>query len=389
MQITTWHISIKLIFEHNRYTFLSLHGEQTRDISKESVKKILGCRDPDNWFAAHKCDDCGDVKKVAFSCKCRFCNSCGTPQSDLRINRLVQWRPTHLHYFHLAFTIPEELRDFFKTHRRALVLLREVSVQAIIYFYKKKYKVNPWVLAVIHTFWAKLNWNPHIHLIVSAWWFREDGVYKYVDFIPYMWVLASWKYYLLKRIKEWVYAHVKRNKIEWIRLCNVLYSQKGDNDKDKSWYIYFSDKATSFTRVLSYIGRYLKRPTISESRILMYDGGSVTFQYKDKYDDENKVLSVDAYEFIWLLVQHIPNKHFHMISYHGIFANRCKKKYLSLLRTYFNNSCKLPEIVVHTKYADRKYCYTWKDPRVCECWWRYFLYSIVVPWYLPKYFDSW
>ena len=86
--------------------------------------------------------------------------------------------------------------------------------------------------------------------------------------------------------------------MKWIRLCNVLYSQKDDNDECKSWYIYFSDKATSFRRVLTYIGRYLKRPTISESRILKYDGGSVTFQYKDKYDNENKVLSVDAYEFI-------------------------------------------------------------------------------------------
>jgi len=201
MQITTWRISIKLIFEHNRYTFLSFYGDQTRDISKESVKKILWCRDSENWFASHKCDDCGDVKRVAFSCKCRFCNSCGTPQSDLRISRLIEWRPAHLHYFHLAFTIPEELRCFFKTHRRALVLLREVAVQAITYFYMKKYGAKPWVLAVIHTFWAKLNWNPHIHLIITAWWFKEDGVYKYIDFIPYLWVLASWKYYLLKRIK--------------------------------------------------------------------------------------------------------------------------------------------------------------------------------------------
>gem|GEM_PF-4604921 len=51
----------------------------------------------------------------------------------------------------------------------------------------------------------------------------------------------------------------------------MLFKQKDDSDKLKSWYIYFSKKATSFTVVLTYIGRYLKRPTISQSRILEYD----------------------------------------------------------------------------------------------------------------------
>ena len=35
---------------------------------------------------------------------------------------------------------------------------------------------------------------------------------------------------------------------------------------------------------MSYIGRYLKRPILSQSRILAYDRENVTFSYKDKYD---------------------------------------------------------------------------------------------------------
>jgi hypothetical protein len=389
MQTITWSISIKSIFKDNRTSFVDLYGDKTRSVCHDSVDKILSCRDLEHWFASFKCEDCNCIKQVAFSCKNRFCNSCWTPASDLRLANLVSRRPDDLHYFHLAFTIPKELRWFFRTHRRALSLLPKVATQAIMYFFKKKYKIKPWVLCVIHTFWAQLNRNPHVHLIVTAWWFCDEYYYKYVTFIPYEWVLASWKYYLLKEIKLRVYTHVKSRKLHRIKLCNILYQQKNDSDKLKSWYIYFSKKATSFTIVLTYIGRYLKRPTISQSRILEYDWSNVTYQYTDKYDNVDKTNTVSALKFIWLLIQHIPNKHFHMISYHGIFANRCKKLYLYLLRTYFYTGCMTAGPAIYTNYADRRYAYTWIDPRVCPCWGRYYLYSIIIPGYPPKYFDSW
>lgn len=388
MQTITWHISIKKIFEDNRINFVKQYWDKTRDICFESVQKILLCWDPASWFASFKCDDCWSLKQVPFSCKSRFCNSCWTPASDQRITRLVSRRPQHLHYFHLAFTIPSELRPFFRSNRSALSLLPKVASQAIFYFFKEKYNILPWILSVIHTFWAKLNRNPHVHLIITAWWFDPDDYYLPANFIPYRWILTSRKYYLLKHIKQRVYTNKPSTWKKRISLCNKLYKQKNSNDKAKSRYIYFSKKATSFTMVLTYVGRYLKRPTISQSRILSYDWEQVRFQYKDKYDWLSKVSTVPVLEFIWILIQHIPNKYFHMIYYHWIFANRCKNLYLWLLNTYFNNSSKTPEATIHSSYADRCYAYTWKDPRVCSCWWKYFLFAIIIPGYPPKYFDS-
>ncbi len=72
--------------------------------------------------------------------------------------------------------------------------------------------------------------------------------------------------------------------------------------------------------VVKYIGRYLGRPVIAASRIDNYDGDSVTFHY-NRHEDERYVQeSIPVMEFIQRLIQHIPQKHYKMIRYGGIYA---------------------------------------------------------------------
>lgn len=68
------------------------------------------------------------------------------------------------------------------------------------------------------------------------------------------------------------------------------------------------------------IGRYLGRPVIATSRIDSYDGDSVTFHYNRHEDDQLMIETLPALEFIARLTQHIPEKHFKMIRYYGIYA---------------------------------------------------------------------
>lgn len=382
METITWSISIKKILEDNRMSFLSQYWNLTRDVCFQSVNKVLNCGDPTLWFATYRCDDCSHNIHIPFSCKSRFCSSCSKPQSDNRFNRLVARRPSWVQYYHLAFTIPEELRSFFKRHRKALKLLPLIASQAIQYYYSKQW-CKAWILAVIHTFWAKLNWNPHTHLIITDWWFAENWRYKKVPFIPYKLILASRKRYLLKSLKERCYGNLQNPKSE-IKQLNFLYQQENDDGNEKSRYIYFSKKAASFKVVFTYIGRYLKRPVIGQSRILKYENDTVVFRYKDKYDNEMKKITLPAIDFIWQLIQHIPEKNFPMIYYYWIFANRCKKKYLLLLYTYL---WKWPiELYSSKNYRERKSRYMRHDPFACSCWGQYILFSIRILWYPKKYF---
>ncbi len=72
--------------------------------------------------------------------------------------------------------------------------------------------------------------------------------------------------------------------------------------------------------VVKYIGRYLGRPVIATSRIDNYDGENVTFHYNRHEDDSYVEETLPAMDFMKRLIRHIPEKHFKMIRYGGLYA---------------------------------------------------------------------
>jgi len=223
--------------------------------------------------------------------------------------------------------------------------------------------------------------------MVTSWWITKEKLYKTVEYLPYVWVISSWQTHLIRNLKNWCDENLtgKEHQDEK-RFLNTFYKEKNIDGNEKSRYVYFSKKANNFEVVLSYIGRYLKRPIIAQSRILAYDGKNVTYSYKDKYDNIVKEITVTAIDFIWNLIQHIPNKFFKMINYAWIFSNRCKNKYLKIINNYYNTTPKMPKIAKN--FRERIFYFTGKDPLKCSCWWYFHKYQTIIPWYKPKYFDS-
>ena len=72
--------------------------------------------------------------------------------------------------------------------------------------------------------------------------------------------------------------------------------------------------------ILTTSGRYLGRPVIATSRIDKYDGENVTFHYNRHEDDQYVEETIPAIDFIKRLIRHIPEKHFKMIRYGGLYA---------------------------------------------------------------------
>ena len=387
MEITTWLISIKYIFENNRNIFKIKNEGLIRKNTINNVEKILNCWSQDIWFTTYKCDECGELKHIAFTCKSRFCNSCSQPQSDIRMGKIISRRPSSLLYNHIVFTIPEELRSFFKRHRNSLNVLPYTAANAIMHFLKDQ-KITPWILAVIHTFWAKLNRNPHTHLIVTNGAFHKKWYFKDNVFLPYKGIATSRTAFLVKNLKDRIYKNVPWDTcMQEIRFINDFYDYHSKISGEKSnRNVHFPDKPCSFTEVVGYVWRYVKRPVIAQSRILDYDGENVTFNYTDKRDKLVKNITCSSIEFMELLLQHIPNLNFHMIYYYWIFANRCKKKYLRIIKIYYSHEQKMPRIAKN--FRERIFMFTWKDPLKCSCWGFFHKYQINIPWYKPKYFDS-
>ncbi len=390
MEIITG-ISIKQILQDNWESFCKHYWKLIRDSSFESVNKVLQCWSPEIWFSSYKCDKCNEIKHIHFTCKSRFCNSCGKPLSDLWINKLLSRLPKNIQYFHFIFTIPIWLRAFFRRHRDAQKMLHMTAKNTILHIFHNKYKCTPWIISVLHTFWAQLNRNSHIHTLITAGWFKHDNSYISTKgkFMPFKLFNVSRRKYLINNTKDRIEKNLHGNTlIEERRLLNSFFSQKDPKNpsKEKSRYIYFSPKATCFEIVLSYIWRYLKRPIIAQSRILAYDKKNVTFSYIDKYDGLTKFKTLPVFEFIGELIQHIPNKFFKNINYWWAFANRSKKRYLRLF--YRSWSQGYSQTKVPSTFRQRIIAFTGKDPQKCSCWWMFHKYQTIIPWYPPFYYDT-
>lgn len=386
MEIITWLISIKSIFEDNRNIFNIKNKGQIRPNTIKNVEKVLGCWS-NMWFASYKCDCCWDIKHIPFTCKSRFCNSCSQPQSDIWMNNLISRRPQRLLYNHIIFTMPQELRRFFKDHRKALKILPYTASHAIMHFLRDQ-KVTPWILAAVHTFWAKLNWNAHTHLIVTHWAIHDNWNFKNNIFLPYKAIATSRTAFLVKNLKDRSKKHLSwQKRKEELKFLNDFFNYHSKITGEKTnRHVHFPEKPNSFHNIVWYIGRYVRRPVIAQSRILAYDGGNVTYNYFDKKDKIIKEITCPVLEFMWLLLQHIPQKNFRMLYYYGMFANRTKQKYLTIIHNFFNQ----PKYTVYIpkSFAERIFLFTGKNPLQCECWWVFHKFKLSIPWYPNIFYDT-
>jgi len=90
------------------------------------------------------------------------------------------------------------------------------------------------------------------------------------------------------------------------------------------FYVYAKPALTNPKDVIKYIGRYLGRPVIGMFRIDDYDGENVTFHYKRHEDNQLITETIPAADFIKRLIIHIPEKHFKILRYYGLYARKHK-----------------------------------------------------------------
>jgi hypothetical protein len=112
--------------------------------------------------------------------------------------------------------------------------------------------------------------------------------------------------------------------------------------KDKQWITYSKQPFGGPEHVLEYLGRYTHRVAITNNRILSIEGDEVTFNYRDR-SDENKVkaLTLKATEFIRRYLLHILPRGFMKIRYFGFLGHANKKVSIPLLRLLIDPEAKI------------------------------------------------
>ena len=65
---------------------------------------------------------------------------------------------------------------------------------------------------------------------------------------------------------------------------------------------------------------------MAQSRIINYDGSYVTYYYERHEDGKKIEETIHVYDFIKLLIKHIPDKNFKVVRYYGLYAREHKHK---------------------------------------------------------------
>ena len=141
---------------------------------------------------------------IPHSCHSRFCNACGVKYAKQLAAKATSFCLDCPHR-HIVFTIPEELRNWFRQDRTRLNLLFVASRNTISILTnksladklkKKKLSDTHYIfkdipvrnefgmIATIHTFGRDLKWNPHIHCLIPEliYSFKKDKIKTFHHF---------------------------------------------------------------------------------------------------------------------------------------------------------------------------------------------------------------
>jgi|HubBroStandDraft_1064217.scaffolds.fasta_scaffold03661_5 hypothetical protein len=287
---------------------------ETRSAVRQAFRKASQCRTPELGAEVYSSENQELI--LYHTCKSRACPSCG-----YRAN--VQWLrerwaalPDAL-YKGITFTMPDLFWPFFRDNpplARALSALAAEVIQAQV---GVRHGLQIGVIAILHTFNGKLDFNSHVHTMATAgglcgsadnWVSR---VYYDRDLL-----MKSWRKAVIALLRAALRAGQLRTELTAGEMEDLLIHL------EKCWW---SIKIQSFEdkwHFLRYAGRYVRRPPIAQRRITWIGKRTVRFWYKDKKLHRRVYVKCSLEEFIDRWAQHIPECYRHAVRSFGLFAPR-------------------------------------------------------------------
>ena len=349
---------IKKIFQDHWDSFLREHKDKIHKEMHSSVidavTKMLICGTKDMRYAMYLCTNCTQhhEKFVFFTCKSRFCTSCGKVYVDNWVKKMTAEILDRPHR-HLVFTIPEQLRAKIYQNRSLLKVLSDNAAKVVM---ENTQDLTAGIITVVHTFGRDLSFNPHVHVLVTEGGLDDNAQWFGIYFLPYSKLRKQWQYYLLTELRKCL---PKTKDVS--QLIDKLFV-----DYPKGFYVNAESKMDDAQKAAKYIGRYIARPAIAESRIQSYDGETVTFTYEDHETGETQSEILPVLQFIGRLIMHIPKKGYQMVKRYGLYARHIKpvfKKALELmckakqlLFSFFSTRDRLRQRIINRFQKDPLLC---------------------------------
>jgi Putative transposase/Transposase zinc-binding domain len=329
------------VFRQYEQEFLARWGDTLSSHQRKAFRDICACRTAALGARLQQCDHCSHQDVVFQSCRNRACPKC---QSGAREKWLATTAQELLPapYSHVTFTLPHQLCGLALQNPRLVYgMLFQAASQTLLTLAADPRRIGAQIgfLAVLHTWDQQMRPHPHLHCLVPAGGIAPDHS-RWIRtrhprfFLPGK-VLA--KMFRSKFLVLLSRAY-RRNKL---RLCGVLAAFKKPTAFDRlfrqlkrlDWVVDAKAPFGNPEHVLKYLARYTHRVAISNGRLLEMHDGHVTFRWRDSANgNQQKLLTLDAIEFIRRFLLHILPPGFVKIRHFGFLAHPHRRSALLLCR---------------------------------------------------------
>ena len=334
-------VTINDIFRNYQKEYCIKYKSHISPQQYKAINALISCRTVTLGGHLYKCDSCEKYHIVYNSCKNRHCPTCqGLKASGWILKQSAELLP--IQYFHIVFTVPDELNPIFLQNKKLMysLLFKSVSQTLIGLSREKKHLGAGQIgfISVLHTWSQTLLDHPHIHTIVTGGGLSDDKktwISCKKDYFINVKVLSRrFRSIFLRGLKELYKSKELQflGKIEELKWKNE-FKKLIDKMFGKPWIVHSEANYSNPKNIFDYIGRYVQKVAISNNRIIKVENDKVYFYYKDYSDSgKTKIMCLDVNEFMRRFLLHILPKKFVKIRYYGFLGFKNRKEKIKLCR---------------------------------------------------------
>jgi len=296
--------------------YIKLQGDKILPSQLKALDDIAKCRTKALGGKRYQCSDCKKDFWVYHCCRNRSCPACHGRDTRMWLNK----REAQLlgcDYYHIVLTVPKEIRSLFLADQKRLYsMFMKTAAQCVIALAKDNRFVGaiPAILMVLHTWTTDMKYHPHIHMLVSS-----GGVSEKCD----SWISPrNTKWLIPVRALSKLFRRRFRKRLK--RYSPKVVSLLPEKTWDDGYNAFCKRFGKGDQAVLNYLGRYVFRIAITNTRILEMDETHVTFRSKNRKTKKWRNIRIRGEEFLRRFVMHILPKGFHKVRYYGLWHHSKK-----------------------------------------------------------------
>jgi len=285
-------IELSSIIKTFETSFIAQYGGSLLPSQRKALSAMRNCRSKQSPKMLVSCNDCEQKLYVPHSCGHRNCPHCQAHESQQWLDRQLK-KQVPADYFMVTFTIPKEFRPLAWQHQRTMfAAMFQSSWDTLKTFSQndKQLQGIPGAIAVLHTHSRRLDFHPHVHIVIPAgaidrdkrlWRTKQS---KKPFLFKHKALAKVFRAKMLEAITQEGFALPAKHPEKWVVDCKHV----GAGDK-----------------ALVYLGRYLYRGVIQEKDIIACEDGHVTFRYQNSKTKQVEYRKVTGEQFLWLILQHV------------------------------------------------------------------------------------